>query len=249
MSTGRREQEDRLIAARFAALMVASMGLCGTDEPEPRVVTPGPAGGMTAPPSDATVLFDGTSLDGWTTTDGKPAAWDFDKKAGGTMTAAIGKGSIISKQTFADAQIHVEFMTPVETGGEGQDRGNSGVYLQGRYEIQVLDSFKNSTYPNGQCAAVYGQTPPLVNACRPQGEWQTYDIVLHAAKVDAKGTKSAPARVTVIQNGVLVQDNTEITGPTGGAIGQGEAGPGPLLLQEHGHAVKFRNVWIRDLAH
>jgi hypothetical protein len=233
-----------------AVIVLGLFGALHADDPEPRVVALGAAAaGIAAPPADANILFDGTSLDGWTTTDAKPAAWDLDKKPGGAMTVVAGKGSIISKKTFTDAQIHVEFMTPVEKGGEGQDRGNSGVYLQGRYEIQVLDSFKNSTYPNGQCAAVYGQTPPLVNACRPQGEWQTYDIVFHAAKVDAKGAKGAPARVTVIQNGVLVQDNTEITGPTGGAIGEGESGPGPLLLQEHGHAVKFRNVWIRDLAH
>jgi hypothetical protein len=215
-------------------------------EPGPVPVTAGNDPG--APPSDAVVLFGGASLEGWATTDGKPAAWLCENKAGGAMAAAPGKGSIVSTQTFGDAQIHVEFMTPVEQGGEGQDRGNSGVYLQGRYEIQVLDSYKSSTYPDGQCGAVYGQRPPMVNASRAPGEWQGYDIVFHAARFDGSGKKTAPASVTVLHNGVLVQDHAELAGPTGGALGTDEAGPGPLMLQEHGHAVKYRNIWLRRLA-
>jgi hypothetical protein len=210
----------------------------------PPVVTPGPAASVQPPPSDAVVLIDGSSLDGWTTRDGKPAGWKADAKSG-TVTITPKAGDIVSQRTFGSAQIHVEFMTPVEQG-EGQDRGNSGVYIHGRYEVQVLDSFKNETYPDGQCGAIYKQHVPLANACRPQGQWQTYDIIFHAAKFDS-GNKSQNARATVIHNGVLIQDNAEISGPTGGAIGQEETPTGPLLLQEHGHAVQYRNVWFRPL--
>jgi len=208
----------------------------------PPVVTPGAMGAMQPPPSDAVVLFDGSSLSGWATRDGKPAGW---KVADGTMTCQPKTGDIVSSKTFGSAQIHVEFMTPVEQG-EGQDRGNSGVYIHGRYEVQVLDSFKNETYPDGQCGAIYKQHVPLANACRPQGQWQTYDIIFHAATFEG-GRKANNARATVLHNGVLIQDNAEITGPTGGAIGQDETPTGPLLLQEHGHAVRYRNVWYRPL--
>src|SRR4051812_37780794 len=217
----------------------------------PPVVKPGgysgASPGVQAPPADAVVLFDGVSVDGWTTREGKPAGWEAEGKPGGTMTVAKGKGDIVSKQAFGDAQIHVEFKTPVETTGEGQDRGNSGVYLHGRYEVQVLDSYQNETYPDGQCGAIYKQHVPLVNVCRPQGEWQTYDIVFHPAKFDSAGKKTAPGRVTVVHNGVLIQDNAELYSPTGGAIGEDEKPTGPLLLQEHGHPVKYRNIWYRPL--
>jgi hypothetical protein len=209
----------------------------------PPVVTPGGAFSV-PPPSDSTVLFDGGPLSNWTTRDGKPATW---KVAEHTMTVTAKAGDIMTKDSFGDCQIHIEFMTPIETTGDGQDRGNSGVYIHGRYEVQILDSFKNETYPDGQCGAIYKQYVPLVNACRPPGEWQSYDIIFHAASFDASGAKTAPARLTVFQNGVLIQDNVELKGPTGGAIGQEEKPTGPLLLQEHGHEVKFRNIWFRPI--
>lgn len=211
----------------------------------PPVVTPGAYPGMQPPPSDAVVLFDGTSLEGWRTRDGKAPGWELDPKAG-TVMVLPGAGDIVSTKTFGDAQLHVEFMEPT-TNGEGQDRGNSGVYLHGRYEVQVLDSFKNETYPDGQCGAIYKQYVPLVNACRTPEQWQTYDIVFHPAQLDSAGHRTRGGRVTVFQNGVLIQDNVELKGPTGGAIGQEETATGPLLLQEHGHRVKYRNIWFRNL--
>jgi hypothetical protein len=227
----------------LAALILAQPPAAKAPELKaPPVVTPGALAAMQPPPSDAVILFDGSSLAGWATREGKPAGW---KVADKTMTCQPKTGDIVTAKTFGSSQIHVEFMTPVEEG-DGQDRGNSGVYIHGRYEVQVLDSYHSETYPDGQCGAIYKQHVPLANACRPQGQWQTYDIIFHAAKFDA-GKKTSNARATVIHNGVLIQDNAEITGPTGGAIGQDETATGPLLLQEHGHAVQYRNVWYRPL--
>lgn len=222
------------------------------DAPEPRVVVPAPSAAPGAPPSDAIVLFDGTALDQWTTADGKAAGWKADGTRGGALTITPGSGSIQTRQTFGDAQIHVEFSEPDPAPGgkelTDQARGNSGVYIQSRYEVQVLDSYKSSTYPDGQCAAIYKKHAPLVNACRPPGEWQTYDIVFHAPRFDASGKKTSNARITVIHNGVLVQDNAEVDGPTGSAADATEApGPGPLYLQDHGNPVKYRNIWVRRL--
>jgi hypothetical protein len=234
-----------LSASAFATPVLAQSPAQAQPELKaPPVITPGPLPGSA--PSDAVVLYGGGAPDGWATRDGKPAGWTSDGKPGGFMTVTAKTGDIVSKQSFGSAQIHVEFMIPV-TSGEGQDRGNSGVYIHGRYEVQILDSFKNETYPDGQCGAIYKQYVPLVNACRPPGEWQSYDIVFHAASFDASGAKTAPARLTVFQNGVLIQDNVELKGPTGGAIGQEEKPTGPLLLQEHGHEVKFRNIWFRPI--
>jgi len=207
----------------------------------PPIVTPGGAFSV-PPPSDSTVLFDGGPLSNWTTRDGKPATWTVAEH---TMTVTAKSGDIMTKDSFGDCQIHIEFMTPIETTGDGQDRGNSGVYIHGRYEVQVLDSYKSETYPDGQCGAIYKQHVPLVNACRPQGEWQTYDIIFRVPKF--AGKKIANAVVTVIHNGVLIHDHAEITGPTGGAVGQDEKPTGPILLQEHGHEVKYRNVWVRKI--
>lgn len=206
----------------------------------PPVVTPGPHVSI-PPPSDATVFFGGESLAGWTTRDGKPAGWKVDN---GALTVVPKAGDIVSKEVFGDAQIHLEFMTPVERG-DGQDRGNSGVYIHGRYEVQVLDSYQSETYPDGQCGAIYKQHVPKANACRPQGEWQSYDIVFRAPKFE-DGKKVRNAMVTVIHNGVLIHDHVEAT-PTGGAIGKEEMKEGPLLLQEHGHEVRYRNVWVRKI--
>jgi hypothetical protein len=213
--------------------------------PGPRAVVPGAA--CAGAPSDAIVLFDGTSLDQWTGPDGKPAGWKAEGKAGGAMTIVPGSGSIRTRKSFGDCQIHVEFATPTPASGEGQERGNSGVYIQGRYEVQVLDSFKSETYPDGQCGAIYKQHAPLVNACRAPGEWQSYDIVFRAAKFDSAGKVSRPVRITVLHNGVLIQDNAEVRGTTGSAPGKEEPGDGPIDLQDHGNAVKYRNIWVRPL--
>lgn len=212
----------------------------------PLIVEPGPYVGPAAPPADAIILLDGSSMTEWSRPGGEPAGWRVDGVPGGAMTIVPGTGSIVSKREFQDAQIHVEFMTPVN-GGEGQDRGNSGVYIQGRYEIQVLDSYRSTTYPTGQCGAVYGQHVPQVNVCRPPGQWQTFDIIFRAARFDAAGAKTDNARVTVLHNGVLIHDNVEIRGITGGSIAPETRDAGPLYLQDHGHEVQYRNIWIRPL--
>jgi len=202
------------------------------------------AGTATSAPSDAVVLFDGSSLDGWTYFDGKPAQWIID---GTAMTVKPGSGSIVSKEKFNDAQVHLEFATPTPAHGEGQERGNSGMYIQGRYEVQILDSFENETYANGQCSAIYGQYEPLVNASRGPGQWQTYDVIFHAPKFDSAGQKIAPATITVFHNGVLTQDHVELKGVTGGNMSPESAEPGPLMLQDHGNTMRFRNIWFRRL--
>ncbi len=211
--------------------------------PEPRVVTPGV---NNAPPSDAIVLFDGSNFSEWTTDNGETPKWDL---ADGAMTVVKGAGDISTKRTFGDCQLHIEFRAPAVVKGEGQGRGNSGVFLQSRYEVQVLDSYQNRTYSNGQAGAVYKQTIPLVNACRPPGEWQTYDIFYTAPRFNADGIRTAPARVTVVHNGVLIQHNVEIQGTTE-YIGMPKNLPhskAPLRLQDHGDAVSYRNIWIREL--
>ena len=208
---------------------------------EPPVVTPGKD---SAPPSDAIVLFDGKDLSHWKTETGGAAPW---KVHDGILEVAKGTGNIFSKEEFGDVQLHVEFAEPSPAHGEGQDRGNSGVYLQGRYEVQVLDCYNNKTYPNGQTAAIYGIAAPLVNACRPPGEWQTYDVIFHAPKQLADG-KVQSGSITVLHNGVLVQDHILIQGsPTAAANFTGIAEKGPLILQDHGHAVRYRNIWLRKL--
>ncbi|NUQ24458.1 MAG: DUF1080 domain-containing protein [Saprospiraceae bacterium] len=211
--------------------------------PEPRVVTPGV---NHAPPSDAIVLFDGKNLNEWTTDNGEAPKWALADEA---MTVVKGAGDISTKRTFGDCQLHVEFRTPAEVKGEGQGRGNSGIFLQSRYEIQVLDNYQNRTYSNGQSGSVYKQTIPLVNACRPPGEWQTYDIFYTAPRFNADGIRTAPARVTVVHNGVLIQNGVEIQGTTE-YIGMPKNlphGKGPIRLQDHGDAVSYRNIWVREL--
>ncbi|GEM_PF-813476 len=197
-----------------------------------------------APPGDAVVLFDGTSLDGWTRIDGRPARWDVVK---GILRCKPGTGNIITKERFRDVQLHVEFATPYMPQAKGQGRGNSGVYLQGRYEIQVLDSYQNKTYFDGQCGAIYHEYPPLVNVCRPPLQWQSYDIVFYAARCDANGKVTVYPRATVLHNGVVIHDNVEIHGPTGGHLDEKMCEPGPLMLQDHGNTVQFRNIWLRHL--
>ncbi len=225
---------------RIPLLLLASGATAFLSFDEPEVITPGVG---TAPPSDAVVLFDGKDLSGWRKRDGQPAHW---KVEDGAILVQRG-GGLFSKHTFGDAQIHVEFATPAEPKGKGQGRGNSGVYVQGRYEVQVLDSFENSTYPNGQCGAIYGQHVPLVNACRKPGEWQTYDIVFRAAQFGDDGKKTKNATMTVFHNGVLIQDHAEVTArTTASPIAEGTE-DGPLFLQDHGNPVRYRNVWVRGL--
>ncbi|MCS6859199.1 MAG: DUF1080 domain-containing protein [Abditibacteriales bacterium] len=212
--------------------------------PQPPVVTPGAYG---EPPSDAVVLFDGKDLSGWVSArDGGEAKW---KVENGYMEVVPGTGDIETKEHFGDCQLHVEWMASVEATGESQGRSNSGVFLMGRYEIQVLDCYHNPTYPDGTTAAIYGQYPPLVNACRPPGEWQTYDIIWEAPRFDGE-TLVKPAYVTVLFNGIVVHHRTELIGPTTHrAILPYQPHPptGPLRLQDHGDPVRFRNIWYRPL--
>jgi hypothetical protein len=215
--------------------------------PQPQVVTPAPAN--TAPaaaPSDATVLIgDRDDLSAWQMTDSSAATWVM--KNGVVET---GKGIIRTKATFSDFQLHVEFATPREVKGNSQERGNSGVFLLGKFEIQVLDSYQNPTYPDGQAAAMYGQFPPLVNASRPPGEWQAYDIAFTAPRFKAGGVLDKPAIVTVFHNGVLVHNATPFWGPTAHKKIDPytpDTATGPIALQDHGNPVRFRNVWIRTL--
>ena len=212
---------------------------------EPKIINPGDA---THPPSDAIVLFDGKDLSNWVSEkDGSPAKWDVKD---GVMTVVRGTGGIRTKQEFDDVQLHVEWATPSEVVGEGQGRGNSGVFLQGRYEVQVLDSYNNKTYFYGQAGSIYKQYPPLVNACRKPGEWQAYDIIYHAPIFTDDGRVKQKANVTVLQNGVLIQDHSEIYGSTTHEPvfpTYTKHGKGPISLQDHGNPMRFRNIWVRPL--
>ncbi len=220
------------------------------DRPLPAVVVSGTTSTQDLPghpPSDAIVLFDGKDLSRWAQKDGSPAKWRVEN---GYAEVVAKTGYIYTRDSFGDCQLHVEFAEPSPPKGESQERGNSGVSLMGLYEIQVLDSYENKTYTDGQAAAVYGQYPPLVNASRPPGQWQSYDIVFHGPRFDKEGKLLRAARVTVLHNGVLVQDNVELSGPT--AHGQRppyKAHPEklPLALQDHGNPVRYRNIWIREL--
>jgi hypothetical protein len=219
--------------------------------PVPVVITPGTASTPDAPgkpPSDAIILFDGKDLSKWESNKGGPAQW---KSADGAMVVAPGTGDIHTKQAFGDCQLHVEWAEPDPPHDKDQGRGNSGIYLMSKYELQVLDSFENKTYADGQAGAIYAQTPPLVNACRRPGEWQSYDVIWHGPRFAADGKLLRPARITVLQNGVLVQDNTELTGPTDYMRRPPyvpHAEKMPLLLQDHDQPVRFRNIWIRELS-
>ena len=184
------------------------------NRPRPAIITPGSSSTQEntgQPPSDAIVLFDGKDLSQWRSGHDEAAKW---KIKNGYMECVKGKGPIYTKQKFGDCQLHVEWASPFPPKGQGQGRGNSGVYLMSKYEIQVLDSYENDTYPDGQAAAIYGQYPPLVNACRPPGKWQTYDIIFHRPRFDHRGILIKPARITLLHNGVLVQDNVQLLGPT-----------------------------------
>jgi hypothetical protein len=235
---------QRFAAVAILLVAVASLTAMQSREyksgivwPEPPVINPGPPGG---PPSDAIVLFDGKTLDAWEGGD----KWIIED---GVATAA--KGEIKTKQGFGDCQLHVEFATPSEVKGSGQGRGNSGIYLMGRYEVQVLDSYENQTYFDGQCGAIYKQQPPTVNVCRKPGEWQTYDILFTAPRFNDDATVKTPGYVTVLHNGVLIHNHFELLGGTYferpaayAKHGEKEA----LHIQFHGNPVRFRNIWIRE---
>jgi len=211
--------------------------LTGIEWPEPPVATPGSHG---RPPSDAVVLFDGRDLSAW---DGAEH-W---KVRNCVMIA--GKGDIRSKQSFGDCQLHIEWSAPVPARGRGQDRGNSGVFLQDNYEIQVLDSYRSKTYFDGQAGAIYKQMPPMVNAMRPPGEWNVYDILWTAPRFHDDGSLAAPATMTAIHNGVAILNHFELLGDNRW-YKPPEYKPHcklPIRLQDHGHPVRFRNIWVREL--
>ncbi|GAA4308230.1 DUF1080 domain-containing protein [Compostibacter hankyongensis] len=213
--------------------------------PVPPVVTPGKDCGEA--PSDAIVLFDGKNLNNWVSSkDGGPAGWTVSD---GAMTTKTGTGPIHTKQSFGDCQLHVEWRTPNPPKGTGQDRGNSGIFLQSQYELQVLDSYHASTYVDGQAGSIYKDSPPLVNACRPPGVWQTYDIFYTAPRFNEDGSVKSPAYETVLQNGVLIQNHVDIKGQTlyVGKHFYKKHGDLPLELQDHNHPVSYRNIWIRKL--
>jgi len=213
--------------------------------PQPVMVTPGPNAGFAAAPADATVLLGPeVGLSAWQRVGGGAVTWQVD---GGI--AQTGRGSIETKAMFSDVQLHVEFATPAEVKGDSQGRGNSGVYLAGAFEIQVLDSYNNPTYPDGQAAAMYGQFPPLVNASRPPGEWQAYDITFTAPRFSGD-TLVQPAIVTVLHNGVLVHHARSFWGPTAHRMISPytpASARGSIRLQDHQNPVRYRNIWVRQL--
>ena len=220
------------------------------DRPAPPIVAPGEGCGDA--PADAIVLFAGTEacMANWTDTQGNPTKWIFRD---GYMESVKRAGYIQTKEQFGSCQLHVEFATPAQVSGSGQGRGNSGVFLQGQYEIQVLDSYDNKTYPDGQCGALYGRAVPLVNVCRPPGQWQSYDIIYHRPTFDRDGNVTRKATFTVFHNGVLIHDHVELTGGTGWINAHAvtdykpHGDKGPLQLQDHGNPVRYRNIWIREL--
>lgn len=221
-----------------------------SDRPFPKVVTPGTCSTPDQPgraPSDAVVLFDGKDLSHWQSGRGGEARWTIKD---GAMVAKPGAGEVQSRDEFGDCQIHLEFASPNPPRGRDQDRGNSGVIIFGRYEIQVLDSYENVTYADGQAAAIYGQYPPLVNASRPPGQWQSYDIIFTAPRFKPDGSLASPAYSTVLHNGVLVHNHTAHVGPMvyRNTLPYEAHGPkGPIVLQDHGHPVRFRNIWVREI--
>ena len=227
-----------LLCSLFPALLNAQEYKSGVEWQAPPVVTPGETNDQ--PPSDATVLFDGTDMSAWTGGD-----W---KVAEGVVYS--GKGYVTTKETFGDIQLHLEWSAPIEVKGNGQGRGNSGVFMMGRYEVQVLDSFENETYFDGQAGSIYKQTPPMVNAMRKPGEWNTYDIFWTAPRFKVNGDVASPAYVTLVHNGILVLNHFELMGPSSYVKAphyEVHAPTGPISLQDHGNPVRFRNIWVRHL--
>lgn len=215
-------------------------------EPEPRVVT---TKENRAAPSDAIILFDGTNLDAWKSTKGDGGVPKWKLVSGSAMQVVPGTGDIATKQKFEDIQLHLEFRTPEKLEGEGQGRGNSGVFFQDRYEVQILDSYQNRTYSNGQLGSIYKQHIPLVNAARPPGVWQTYDIIFEAPVFNEDGIKVRSAYVTVIHNGVVIQNHVEIYGTTEyiGLPKNKAHGADVIKLQDHSNPLEYRNIWVREM--
>jgi hypothetical protein len=230
-----------ILIALIAAIVANPSAAQAPEEPQPPVVEPG---APDRPPSDAIVLFNGRDMSGWIVGENQPAPCQIEQQV---MACSSGTGNIYTTRTFDSAQIHLEFAVPPMPNQTGQLGGNSGVYIQGKYEIQILDSYRSPTYPNGMLGALYGQSAPLVNAAKPPGEWQTYDIVFHAPRC-INGKIAENGTVTVFLNGILVQDDVTIADPTG------SCGPGPLLLQDHSGfpgapmtTMRFRNIWLRPI--
>jgi hypothetical protein len=220
-------------------------------QPLPPVIVPGTASTQEQPgrpPSDAVILFDGKSIANWVSMDGSPTRWIVKE---GYMECVKGSGYVRTLENFGDCQLHIEWAAPLPVEGEGQGRGNSGVFFGlDRYEVQVLDSFENETYADGSAGAIYGQYPPLVNAARPPGQWQSYDIIYTAPRFSADGTLLAPVSMTVFHNGVLIQNSAQLTGPTAWlerAAYRPHPEKQPIALQDHGNPVRFRNIWVRPL--
>ena len=211
------------------------------NRPHPSVITPGK--GM-APPSDAIVLFDGTDFSEWVSTNG-----DVRWKIKNGVMVATNTGNLRTRRSFGDCQLHIEWATPDVVEGSGQKRGNSGVFLMDKYEVQMLDSYDNVTYPDGQAAAVYGQHPPLVNASRGPGQWQSYDIVFRRPHFNKRGKLRRPATITLLHNGVVVQNQQAILGPTSVPVPKYKAHADalPISLQDHRNPMRFRNIWVREL--
>jgi len=251
-------KQIKMIAAALVAGTSAATALAGlygdtpdakhawavhdNNRPQPPIIQAEPG----KPPSDAIVLFDGTSLDQWCADNGEPTKWVLKD---GAMECVRSSGYIRTKQAFGDCQLHVEWATPTKVEGGSQGRGNSGVFLMGQHEVQVLDNYDNQTYPDGQAASVYAENPPLVNACRAPGEWQTYDIIFHQPVWEGDVMKF-PGSVTVLHNGVLAQDHWELEGLSTHCTRRPltkYADKGPLKFQDHGNPVRFRNVWIREI--
>jgi hypothetical protein len=216
---------------------------------EPEVVKVIPGEMPNNPPSDAIILFDGIGLENeWTNLDGGKPGWVIEN---GYATVLKGSGDIKTKRVFSDFQLHIEWRTPAIIEGEGQGRGNSGIFIQERYEVQILDNYNNRTFRNGQAGSVFKQHAPLVNACKEPGKWQTYDIIYTAPRFKKDGSFFSPPFITVLHNGVLVQNHVRVRGPT---VSAGvpeyfveEHGPASLVLQDHNNPVSFRNIWIREL--
>lgn len=237
-----RQPENESLGYSDTPVLASGYHVHDGTRPQPPVVS-APAD---APPSDAIVLFDGTGLEGWVNVnDGNPCGWEVDR---GEMAVVPGVGDVRTEKTFGDCQLHVEFKSPEAVKGEGQGRGNSGVFLMGRYEIQVLDNYENPTYPDGTVGAIYGQTPPLANPIRRPGEWNVFDILWQAPVFEGERLKT-PARVTVLLNGVVQHHARELEGPTQHqqlAHYTPHECKGPLQLQDHGDLVRFRNIWVRE---
>jgi hypothetical protein len=260
MDSGERTRGDFAALVVLAVFLVAyrceaqqtptptiSWPIHDTTRAQPLVVDPGAVTVSSHPPSDAIVLFDGRDASEWRTRNGGPSRW---KVENGYMEVVGRAGGISTVRAFGDCQLHIEWAAPSQPVGTGQARGNSGVFLMGRYEVQVLDSYRNATYPDGQAAAIYGQSPPLVNASRAPGEWQAYDIIFRRPRFNERGELVEPARITMMHNGVLVQNAVALTGPSGHRQRPPYAAHPdrlPIGLQDHNSPVRFRNIWVRDL--